>query len=305
MIKKIITNLLEKNITLKDIEYLFELKEQNELEKFYLTSHEIQEKYHGKISYESNIYYPTIYKIEDNCPACGYRTKESRRKYTQEYIIKIVKHKLEDIEKYPIMGINCYNKDISGIRELLIILNVLRKYENMNINVRVSNYKHVKYLRNYNINSIIIQTSLNKLSSLNRKIDEEYYSLEEKHIKFIKEDMHFKLTYEFLINYGESYEDILNKILEVEKYSVDSIEIVGYDPFIDCPEEYNPQYSKDYILKVITLLRIIFPKKEIKIQYATNDNNYLEDYKKIGINTLTGIYTKNLNSKLENTEIIH
>ena len=80
---------------------------------------------------------------------------------------------------------------------------------------------------------------------------------------------------------------------------IDSIEIKGYDPFIDSPEEYNPQYTKEYILKNYTLLlELPFQIKELKIQYATNGNNYLEEYKKIGINTITGIYTKNLNSNL-------
>jgi len=97
----------------------------------------------------------------------------------------------------------------------------------------------------------------------------------------------------------------VDKISEIEKYDVDSIEIKGYDPFIDSPEEYNPQYTRDYILKIISLLRIAFPTKEIKIQYATNYNNYLEDYIKLGVNTITGIYTPHLNSKLENTDIIH
>ena len=45
--------------------------------------------------------------------------------------------------------------------------------------------------------------------------------------------MNLKVTYEFLINYGESYEDILNKILEIKKYNADNIVIVRYDHFID------------------------------------------------------------------------
>ena len=154
------------------------------------------------------------------------------------------------------------------------------------------------------INSIIIQSTKNKPHAFNKNTDENIAKLEEETIKYIKENMNLKVTYEFLINYGESYEDILNKILEIKKYNADYIEIVGYDPFIDSPEEYNPQYTKEYILKIIALLRITFPNKELKIQYATNGNNFLEEYKKIGINTITGIYTKNLNSNLENTHIL-
>ena len=116
--------------------------------------------------------------------------------------------------------------------------------------------------------------------------------------------MNLKVTYEFLINYNEDYDDIFDKFHEIEKYDVDYIEVIGYDPFIDSPEEYNPQYTKEYILKIISLIRIAFPQKEIKIQFATNGNNYLEDYKKMGVNTITGIYTPHMNSRLNNTDII-
>lgn len=301
---KDINDILRYKRSLNELKYLFNLKNEEELEKLYTFSEAIHKKNFGKVEYESNIYYPTIYQIEENCPTCGYRTKESRRKYSEDFIIKTIEHKLEDIKDYPITGINCYNKDISGIRELLLILNILENYKSLKINVRLSNLKHVQHLTKYHINSIIFQSSINKQLCFNKKHDENLARIEEESIKYIKENTNFKVTYEFLINYGENHDDFLSKINEIRKYDVDYIEIVGYDPFIDSPEEYHPQYTKDYILKIISLLRILFPKKEIKIQYATNNNNFLEDYIAIGINTITGIYTENLNSNLENTYIM-
>lgn len=305
MLKKIINHVKEKSLNLDDIEYLFGLNKKDEMEKIFSLAMDINSKFHEKIKYESNIYYPTIYQIEDNCPTCGYRTRESRRKYTQEFIVKNIEYKLQDIREYPISGINCYNKDISGIRELLIMLDILKQFDDLKINVRVCNFEHLKHLNSDYLDSVIIQTSLNKAFGFNGIHNENNIDEDEKVVEYIKEDMNLKLTYEFLINYNRGYEDILDKISEIEKYDVDSIEIRGYDPFIDSPEEYNPQYTKDYILKTISLLRIVFPEKELKIQYATNENNHLEEYAKLGVNTITGIYTPHLNSKLENTEIIH
>ena len=69
-----------------------------------------------------------------------------------------------------------------------------------------------------------------------------------------------------------------------------SIEIKGYDPFYDSPGEYNPQYSQQYLKKIISLLRIILPKTNLKLKYATNGNNDMEENVKLGINTITGIY---------------
>lgn len=304
MLKKIIDNVKENNLNLNDIEYLFNLIGEDELEKIYSLSEDVNRHFHEKVRYESNIYYPMIYQIEDNCPTCGYRTRESRRKYTQEFIVKNIEYKLQDIKDYPISGINIYNKDISGIRELLIMLDILDGLDKLDINVRVSNMEHLKHLVGYDLNSIIIQTSHNKAYGFNEKFNENNIMQDESMVKYIKENMDLKLTYEFLINYNEAYADIVDKFREIEKYDVDYIEVIGYDPFIDSPEEYNPQYTKEYILKIISMIRIAFPEKEIKIQFATNDNNYLDDYKKLGVNIITGIYTPHLNSRLQNTDII-
>ena len=247
MIKEIFRNFKNNLILLEDIEYLFDLKDTRELEKFYLESKKVQANNFNKISFESNIFYPAIYQIENNCPTCGYRSIQSKQKYAEEFIIKSVEYRLSDIKNYPISGVNCYNKDVSGIRELLIILNTLEKYD-LNVNVKVSNYDDLKKL-NFNINSIICQSSLNKYLQSNHNNDQIFVEKYDKVLKYIKQKMKFKITYEFLIDYGESYHDIMKKICEIKKYDFDSIEIRGYDPFIDSPEEYNPQFEPPHLLE--------------------------------------------------------
>ena len=300
MIRKIMKNVENNIIQIDDIEYFMNLKNIKELTDL---SHKIHRNKKSNINLETNIYYPAIYQIEDNCPTCGYRTSIARQKYTEEFITKNVAHKLSDIAQYDISGINCYNKDISGIKELLIILDFLKMYP-LEINVRVSNVEHLKKFVNYNINSIIYPTSLNQPNSFNKQIDENKYKYDQEVLEYIKQELNLKITYEFLIGYGESHHDIYHKILEMRKNDIDMIEIKGFDPFLDSPEEYHPQYSKEYILKIISILRIYFPNKTIKIQYASNGNNYITDYIKCGINTISGIYTPNMNSKLQNIEEI-
>ena len=74
MIDKIIKNFKNNSAHINDIKYLFELKNPLELEKFFLQSNKIQRENFNTTSYESNIYYPQIYQIENNCPTCGYRS---------------------------------------------------------------------------------------------------------------------------------------------------------------------------------------------------------------------------------------
>lgn len=303
MIRKIITNLKNKGITFEDINYVLNLNNKKELGELYSESSK-NNSLDNRIKFESNIYYPTIYQIEDNCPTCGYRTIESRRKYTEPYIRKIVEYKLSDIKNYNIKGINCYNKDTTGIKELEIILDCLEKY-NISIAVRLADYNNIKILKNRNINSIIYSSDNNFYNSFNQKTNQNYDMKEEEVIKYIKEEMNMDITYELMINYGESNEDIFKEIKKLLKYDVDSIQIKGYDPFIDCPEEYNPQYNIEYLSKIICILRLIFPDKELKIQYATNNNNYFKEFKKLGINTITGIYTPKMSNKLQNTKLLN
>lgn len=251
-----------------------------------------------KFNLETNVYYPTIYKIEDNCPTCGYRTPESRRRYSEEYVVKVLEKKLGDIDLYPISGVNCYNKSITSINELVLLLNLLKNFD-INVNISLSNVKQARNLERYDINSIIYREVPEK-NSVNKKYDKNYEEVYDETLEFLRTNTKFNITYEFLINYGEDKIDILKKIRKIQKYNISSIEIKGYDPFIDSPEEYNPQYTKEYLTKIICILRIIFKDKELKIQYATNCNNYFKEYRKLGINTITGIYTSKINKKLGN-----
>lgn len=303
MIRKIFENIENNIININDVEYLLSLNNSTELNILYNYSKKINRKNLKKITYETNIYYPAIYQIENNCPTCGYRTSESKQKYTEDFIRKNIEFKLSDIKKYPISGINCYNKDAGKNRELFIILEYLKNY-NIRTNVRVSDYNQLKLLKKYDITSIIFQTSKNKYCHFNENFNQNKIKDDNKILKYIKENMKIKIIYEYLISYGESYHDIFEKIKEIQKYNIDSIEIKGYDPFIDTPEEYNPQYTKEYILKNISILRAYFNNIEIKIQYATNNNNYFSEYKELGINTFTGIYTPYMNTKLQNVDII-
>lgn len=301
MIKNIVKNIENNKIIMNDIQYVWNMNERKEIEYSNKIINDRLDKHH--LTFESNIYYPLIYQIEDNCPTCGYRTPISRQKYSKEFIEKNVEYKLKELNCNVISGINCYNKDITGLRELFIILDFLEKYE-LNINVAVSNYDNLKYLKKYPLNSIIFIPQNFQHSSFNENYDEKYDSYEEKVIKYVKETMNLKVTYQLTLNYNETHIDMFNIINKLKKLDIDFLEIKGFDPFLDSPEEYNPQYSKEYILKIIRLLRLYLPDVELKIQYATNNCNYFDDYLKLGVNTISGIYTKRMNSKLENTYVI-
>ena len=107
-----------------------------------------------------------------------------------------------------------------------------------------------------------------------------------------------------MINNCERHVDLKHTIDNLLKINPDVIEIIGYDPFYDTPEEYNPQYTQDYIKKIISILRIVFPKTKLKIKYATNKNNDIKNYLKLGINIISGVYFNKTNPSIYNVDEI-
>ena len=103
--------------------------------------------------------------------------------------------------------------------------------------------------------------------------------------------------------YNNNLKNNIKFINNIESYGIDEIEIVGYDPFYDDVHEYNPQYTKEYLKRVISILRIMYPELKIKISYATNGKNYFEDILPLGINSINGVYCNKTN-KLYNIEKI-
>lgn len=104
-----------------------------------------------------------------------------------------------------------------------------------------------------------------------------------------------------MINYSETVDDLIKSLTHIQHIEPENLQVVGYDPFYDSPGEYNPQYTQEYLTKILAILRILYPKTNIKLQYATNKNNNLNMDTEIAVNTITRVYT-NKTSHLYNVD---
>ncbi|OED30214.1 hypothetical protein [Methanosphaera sp. WGK6] len=304
MIKIMINNIEERNFSGEDIAKILLEKNERKLNILYEKASTIHKHNHNSISLETCIYYPTIYKIKDNCPTCGYKTPESKKEYNPKYIQSIVNHNLRKIFDYNITAINCYNKGTSNFFELENILKILKNYD-IPLNLKLNNLSNYYKINNHHINSLIIDSSLTNHNRYNQRNLAENKKQIDKLYKIINSTSKIKIVCEFMINNCETHIDLKNTIDNIININPDTIEIVGYDPFYDSPYEYNPQYSLMYLRKIIAILRIIFPKTNLKIKYASNKNNDFNNILKIGVNKISGIYTDDTQPQLFNIDKIN
>ena len=94
---------------------------------------------------------------------------------------------------------------------------------------------------------------------------------------------------------------LIRKIID---FNINTVEILGVDPFCDNPEEYHPQYNNDYLLKIVAILRTILPDINIKYKYPTNGISIINELLKLGVNVISGVYTDNTNPNIYNIEEI-
>ena len=180
MIEKIVKNLENKQLYLEDIEYLF-LKNDPDIYQLYEKSSSLNNNYNHKINLESKIFYPVIYRVESNCPTCGYRTPESHRQYNPDYIESVIKYNLDVIKSCNIDKINCLNADTYNNFDKDLFLKLLNRYD-IDKAIKIDHINELDLIKKYKYTSLIID-------SQNKEI-----------FKVIQEDNKLKNKYNITIN---------------------------------------------------------------------------------------------------------
>lgn len=292
-------NLENNKITYDEINEIINTNDPIKINELTNKARKIQSK-HPNIYLETDIFYPNIYSVTNDCPTCGFQTPESKREYNPLYIKEVIGYKLHNIKDYNITGINCYSRCKYKIHELKILLDTIKKFD-IDVNVKLDNLDDYFEIKDYNIHSLIIDYKNTTFLPSNRNVDKEFDKTWDKLLKIFKDNPQIKLTYEFMINYSETVDDLIKSFTHMQHIEPENLQVIGYDPFFDSPGEYNPQYTQEYLTKILAILRILYPKTNIKLQYATNKNNNLNMDTQIAINTITGVYT-NKTSHLYNVD---
>jgi len=273
------------------VEDILNVAGDEELVGLFEWSNNINSKNHiNEIKLETALFYPIIYQVEDNCPTCGFRTSQSKQNYNFHYIKKCIEFEFNNITECGISSINCYNRGLFKLGEYESILSVLGQYD-CDINVKVDSMAMLDSVKNSAIDGIIFD--------LEDLMNNEYTDSNCELFDNIDGNLHellglsnsIRIHSELVIDNVKSHIDLLKIFRILERFEFDSIELLGFDPFIDTPDEYTPQYSQKHLLKIISIIRIHFPNLVLKVRYAHNGNNNLVKNIYCGVSVINGVYT--------------
>lgn len=241
------------------------------------------------ITLESNIYIPLNYQVEDNCPTCGYRTPASKKIYNYDYLKGAIFYQLDIIKQHDINIVNCYHEQKIRIDEYRMIYDILDEYD-IDVNVKISDHTQLELIDKYDFNSLIINVEDNDIfDSITN--EEKFFN-------------RYNIILELDIYNPRKLDSNIKVIEKLDDYKIDFIDIRGFNPFFDSPQEYHPQYTREYLLKTISILRILYPDIKLKVQYATNGRNYFNETLKLGITNISGVYANKLEKIYNYEEVI-
>ncbi len=302
MIEDILERFSKQVVLDEDMEYVLGLSEGEQLDKLKSRATENNNKLDSEILLEQDIFYPPVLLTFVGMSTCNCRSLYTTEQYHPKYTENMINLKLRNIDKWGISAVNCYTLSEFSSNELFKLVQLLNSHE-VKVNLKVP-YKYYADINDLDIDALIIDLyDLRKLDLSDN--NPKSFNMYEKFVKQLTNDSsNIELVGELLINFGESPIDIAVLIRKIIDFNINTVEILGVDPFCDNPEEYHPQYNNDYLLKIVAILRTILPDINIKYKYPTNGISIINELLKLGVNVISGVYTDNTNPNIYNIEEI-
>lgn len=302
MIEDILERFSKQVVLDEDMEYVLGLSEGEQLDKLKSRATENNNKLDSEILLEQDIFYPPVLLTFVGMSTCDCRSLYTTEQYHPKYTENMINLKLRNIDKWGISAVNCYTLSEFSSNELFKLVQLLNSHE-VKVNLKVP-YKYYADINDLDIDALIIDLyDLRKLDLSDN--NPKSFNMYEKFVKQLTNDSsNIELVGELLINFGESPIDIAVLIRKIIDFNINTVEILGVDPFCDNPEEYHPQYNNDYLLKIVAILRTILPDINIKYKYPTNGISIINELLKLGVNVISGVYTDNTNPNIYNIEEI-
>ena len=302
MIEDILERFSKQVVLDEDMEYVLGLSEGEQLDKLKSRTTENNNKLDSEILLEQDIFYPPVLLTFVGMSTCNCRSLYTTEQYHPKYTENMINLKLRNIDKWGISAVNCYTLSEFSSNELFKLVQLLNSHE-VKVNLKVP-YKYYADINDLDIDALIIDLyDLRKLDLSDN--NPKSFNMYEKFVKQLTNDSsNIELVGELLINFGESPIDIAVLIRKIIDFNINTVEILGVDPFCDNPEEYHPQYNNDYLLKIVAILRTILPDINIKYKYPTNGISIINELLNLGVNVISGVYTDNTNPNIYNIEEI-
>ncbi|WP_028052235.1 methylornithine synthase PylB [Carboxydothermus ferrireducens] len=285
----------EEELTSDEIKYLLLLSEKDDIAKMFRVARFLRYKYFkNKIFYYGFLYFSTF--CRNNCNFCLYRKSNQ---IVQRYR-KDKKEILEISEQLIASGVHLidftmgedpyYLLNDENLEELMNLFKEIKTKFNIPLMVSPGVVSE-KILDNFKIAGVnwyaCYQETHNKKLYQKLRINQSFNERMEK--KFYAKKIGLLIEEGILVGVGETVDDIINSFENMKILDADQVRVMSFIPQRNTPMENWISPQRIWELKIIAVMRLLFPDRLIPASLDVDGFSGLKDRLAAGANVITSI----------------
>jgi biotin synthase len=275
LINKILNKSLEgENLQKEELLKLFSANSPEEIQLIMDTAAKIRNQKSKKIKLTSTVHLTNVCQVTPKCKYCGFAARTSSEGYYHPFYKKedeILKAALS-VEDSGIPRISCSGAHGYHGQQAVTAAKVVKENTSLELLVNVGsdlNNESLTELSHYETDTVCCN-----LETVNKNIFHELKPGEKlkDRIKICEmvSELNLELSSGLLIGIGESYEDRVNHLFFLKKFSsLGEIPIMGFNPYQDTPMANHPPCSLEEQMKTIAITRIMYHDIRITVPTPT------------------------------------
>lgn len=275
MIEKILNKSLEgENPQKEELLKLFNVTSSEGIQLIMETATKIRDKNSKKIKLTSTVHLTNMCQVTPKCKYCGFAARTSSEGYYNPFYKKeeeILKAAIS-VENSGIPRISCSGAHGYHGKQAVAAAKVVKENTSLELLVNVGsdlNNESIKELYHYETDTVCCN-----LETVNEPLFNELKPGEnlKDRIKICEmvSELELELSSGLLIGLGESYEDRVNHLFFLKKFSgLGEIPIMGFNPYKGTPMANHPPCSLEEQMKTIAITRIMYPHIRITVPTPT------------------------------------
>lgn len=299
MIEDILKKALkEKKLTDDEFLTLFSIDTQEDLNKLFQTAVDIRNNHSKIIKLTSTVHITNKCQVQPRCKYCGFAVNTSRDGYynafykTDEEIYKAVK----SIEEARIPRVSCSGGHGYKGKQAVHAAEIVKGDTELEILVNVGadlTEKSIDRLAELNADTVCCN-----LETINEDVFNEVKpgeTLEDRiNVCEMVSDAGIELSSGLLLGLGETNEDRLKHLRFLNSFkTLGEIPIMGFNPYNDTPMENHPPCPLDEQLKMVSIVRIMYPEIRITVPTPTIGPKNVEYSLNAGASNLATVIADN------------
>ncbi|MDO9045833.1 MAG: 5,10-methenyltetrahydromethanopterin hydrogenase cofactor biosynthesis protein HmdB [Methanobacteriaceae archaeon] len=275
MIEKILNKSLEgKNLQKEELLKLFNVTSPEEIQIIMDTAATIRDQKSKKIKLTSTVHLTNVCQVTPKCKYCGFAARTSSEGYYHPFYKQedeILKAALS-VEDSGIPRISCSGAHGYHGQQAVTAAKVVKENTSLELLVNVGsdlNTESLNELSHYETDTVCCNLETVNESIFNELKPGEKLKDRIKICEMVSE-LDLELSSGLLIGLGESYEDRVNHLFFLKKFSsLGEIPIMGFNPYQDTPMASHPPCSLEEQMKTIAITRIMYHDIRITVPTPT------------------------------------